>query len=98
MTLPAGAFELDRTGTFTFEGVDGVALGPTGGKLRYNLIRFISLSAKTLFHVFPPGHISHKGGNRHFHPTVESLKATWQVIFRVNCQCRTIKGKYRLSC
>jgi hypothetical protein len=62
------------------------------------LIRSISLSAKTLFLVFPSGHISHTGGNRHFHSTGVSLKATWQVVFRVNCQGRTIKGKYRLSC
>jgi hypothetical protein len=52
--------------------------------MRYDLIRSISLSKKTLFHscgvrhvVFPSGHISHNGRNRHFYPALELLGATW---------------------
>jgi hypothetical protein len=36
--------------------------------------------------VFPLGHISHNSWNQYFDPALESLEATWQVIFHVNCQ------------
>jgi hypothetical protein len=44
--------------------------------------------------VFPAGHISYQRRNRHFEPALESLEATWQVIFHVNSQGSTLKGKY----